>query len=113
MNSILEKQTISLTGGIPREIQVEGGLDLYNSKFHLNYPESSYGKTLKVSLEDANGQKVSMNLELVKGGYLTFQFDDHGHQEIGQNFGFLILSSPIDITIDIRSEVTEGGFIEN
>ena len=105
----IERLGISLKADLPTDIFVKGGINYFETMFYLRYPSSAIGKRITVALKDANGQSIEQNIELIKGGTLSFEFNPS--QDIGPNFGFLQLLSTEDLSLEIWSEVSNAGFM--
>jgi hypothetical protein len=105
----IERLGLSLKAKIPTDIFVKGGINCYETMFYLRYPASAIGKWVTVALKDANGQGIEQNIELVKEGSVSFEFNPT--QDIGPNFGFFQIVSSENLNLEIWSEVSDAGFI--
>ncbi len=104
----IERMGLNLKANVPTDIFVKGGINYYETIFHLRYPASANGKEITLALKDANGQSISHSLRLGNEGQMTYEFSTN--QDIGPNFGFLQLVSKEDLNLEIWSEISDGGF---
>ncbi|MBI3518163.1 MAG: nucleotidyl transferase AbiEii/AbiGii toxin family protein [Bacteroidetes bacterium] len=105
----IERRGLSLKANIPTDIFVKGGFTYYETRFHIRFAASAFGKRLTAALRDANGQGIKQEIELVNDGTVSFEFNTE--MDLGPNFGFLELISKEDINLEIWSEISDSRFI--